>query len=70
MSIGRIVGVLILLAGLTLLALGYRGSHSAFEQLSYRFSGNFTEQTMWYLVTGVAAVAGGIFLLLFGKRVD
>lgn len=63
----RAIGLALLVAGLALLYFGWQSSQSVGDQLTEAFTGNFTDQTMWYLIGGAAAVAGGGFLLVFRK---
>lgn len=64
----RIAGLLIVLAGAVLLALGYRASTAPLEQVSEAFTGRFTDRTTWMFVAGGAAVLGGLFLSLLAQR--
>lgn len=68
MSIDRIAGVMSLLIGGVLLAFAVRASDAPMAQLSHLVSGQYTDQTMWLLSLGFAAVGGGIFLAVFGAR--
>jgi LPXTG-motif cell wall-anchored protein len=38
------------------------------EQVSNAITGRFTDQTMWYLILGIAAAVGGVLLFAFGRR--
>ena len=60
MSINRVIGAVILVIGLGLLISGYNASESAADQLSETFLGNYTDETVWYLIAGAAATVGGI----------
>lgn len=63
----RVVGVVLLVVGLILLYFGWQSSQSLGDQVVETFTGRFTEGTMWFLIAGAAAVAGGIFMTLFRK---
>ncbi|WP_291295084.1 DUF3185 family protein [Elioraea sp.] len=68
MSPARIAGALCVVAGIVLLALGYRASTAPLEQVSEAITGRFTDRTTWLFVLGGAAVLGGLFLALFVSR--
>jgi LPXTG-motif cell wall-anchored protein len=38
------------------------------EQVSEAITGRYTNQTMWYLILGIAAAVGGVLLVAFGRR--
>ena len=64
----RIIGLVLLVVGVTLLVFGYNASQSVTEQVVEGFTGHFTNQTMWYLIGGIAAIVGGAALSLWGGR--
>jgi hypothetical protein len=66
MGIVRILGLVLLAVGIVLLIFGYNASQSVSEKIVERFTGHFTNQTMWYLIGGVAAVVGGLGLSVWG----
>ncbi len=68
MSMIRIVGLVLLAVGVTLLVFGYNASQSVGERIVEGFTGRFTDQTMWYLIGGIAAIVGGAALTLWGGR--
>lgn len=68
MSLNRIVGGAILIAGLVLLGFAWHASDAPVEQVSESLTGSYTDQTMWYWVLGAAAAIGGGALVLFGRR--
>jgi drug/metabolite transporter (DMT)-like permease len=68
MSFGRILGVVALVVGVGLLVTGYNASESAVDQLSETFLGRYTDETVWYLIGGVAAALGGVLLLVMGGK--
>jgi hypothetical protein len=51
-----------------LLGFAYHASNAPLNQVSNAIPGRSTDQTMWYLIVGVAAAAGGVLLLAFGRR--
>ncbi len=64
----RIIGLVLLVVGVTLLIFGYNASQSVGEQIVEGFTGRFTKQTMAYLIGGIAAIVGGAALALWGGR--
>ncbi len=66
MNVTRIIGLILLAVGVTLLIFGYNASQSVGERIVEGFTGHFTNQTMWYLIGGVAAVVGGLGLSVWG----
>jgi hypothetical protein len=68
MSPQRILGAVLLVAGMILLIVGMNASHSAADQWSNFFTGHFTDATVWYIVGGIASAVGGLMLVMFGGR--
>lgn len=68
MSPQRILGVVLLVAGVILLIVGMNASHSVADQVSTTFTGRFTQGTTWYIVGGIALALLGLFTALFGGR--
>lgn len=68
MSYTVVFGLVLAIVGVVLLLFGWNQSQSLVDQVAETFTGRFTESTMWYIVLGVAALAGGIGLMLAGAR--
>jgi hypothetical protein len=68
MNSQRILGVVLLVAGVVLLILGMNASHSVADQVSNTFTGRFTQATTWYILGGGASALFGLLLVLFGSR--
>ncbi|MDZ7619915.1 MAG: DUF3185 family protein [Patescibacteria group bacterium] len=68
MSIQRIIGLVLLCVGVALLFFGYNASQSLGEQVVEGVTGHFTDQTMWYLIGGIASIVGGAALAFLGGR--
>ncbi len=66
MTQSRIVAVIALAIGAALLFFAWQGSAAPVDQVSEALTGRYTDATMWYLVGGIACVAGGVVLLLRG----
>jgi hypothetical protein len=64
----RIIGLVLLAVGVTLLIFGYNASQSVGEKVVEGITGRFTEQTMGYLIGGIAALVGGAALCIWGGR--
>jgi hypothetical protein len=62
----RVFGLVLLAIGIVLLIFGYNASQSVGERIVEGVTGHFTNQTMWYLIGGVAAVVGGLGLSIWG----
>lgn len=63
-----IFGGVLLVLGIVLLIVGMNSSHSVADQVSNTFSGRFTQDTMWYIIGGIAAGVLGLLMLMFGAR--
>ena len=68
MGSSRILGVVLLVAGLALLIVGINASHSMADTLSNTFTGKFTEKTTWYMLGGGAAALLGLLMVLMGRK--
>lgn len=63
----QVAGLVLLVVGVILLYFGWQSSQSPGDQLTEALTGRFTDETMWYIISGVAALAAGAFLTLFRK---
>jgi len=64
----RIIGLVLLAVGVTLLIFGYNASQSVGEQIVEGVTGRFTQQTMMYVIGGIAAIVGGAAMAFWGGR--
>jgi hypothetical protein len=64
----RIAGAVLLAVGLALLGFAWHASQAPLDQLTNTLTGRFSDQTMWYCVAGIAAVVGGVLMVLVGRR--
>lgn len=67
MGTPKILGIVLLVVGALLLFFGYQASQSMGEQLTETVTGRFSDETMWYIIGGVAALVAGAFLTFFKK---
>ena len=68
MNSKSIVGAVLLVLGVVLVIVGMNSSHSVADQVSNTFTGKFTQDTMWYIIGGLALGVFGLLMLLFGMR--
>lgn len=68
MTTRKILGIVLLVVGAVLLYFGAQATDAPLEQAREALTGDYSDQTMLYLVCGAAAFIGGLALLLTGKR--
>jgi hypothetical protein len=66
----RIIGIILIAAGIFLIIVGVAASKSFADQVSNFFTGHVTQTTLWYIIGGILAAAAGLVLLLgrFGRK--
>ena len=64
---GRILGMVAILVGAVFLILGIMATDKTGEKIKGEVTGHYTKKTVWYIVGGVALVAGGIGLYRMKK---
>lgn len=64
----KILGLVLLVVGAVLLYFGVQATDAPLEEARETLTGDYSDQTMLYLIGGAAAVAAGIALLLFGGK--
>ncbi len=62
MSISRVLGALLFIAGVVLIIVGVVESRSLLNGLSSFFVGRFTQHTLYYIFGGIASVVFGLIL--------
>jgi hypothetical protein len=67
MPVSRIVGIALAVAGVVFLIIGLNATDAPVERVSEAVTGKYTENTMWYIAGGLAAIVGGGFLALAGR---
>jgi len=68
MSGRSVIGIVLAAVGVVLLYFGITASDSLVDQASKTFTGRFTQQTMIYIILGVAALVGGGLTALSARR--
>ncbi len=68
MRTSGIIGIVLLIVGAVLLVFAWRAANAPVDQVVESLTGRFTEGTMLYIVGGIAAVVGGIFLIAMRPR--
>lgn len=63
MGTNRLVGFVLLVLGVVLLYFGWQASQSVADQVTESITGNFTDNTMWYLIGGAISLTAGAFLV-------
>lgn len=63
----KALGLAALAVGIVLLVFAYNASNAPADQLANTLTGRFTNQTMWYVLSGVIATVIGGFLVLSGR---
>lgn len=60
MKLYRILSIILIVIGVVLLGFGIAATQRTGEKVVGEVTGNFTNQTMWYIIGGVALIIGGI----------
>lgn len=67
----RVLGLVLMVVGLVILGFGLNSTQAVGEKVMENVTGRFTENTMWYIIGGLAlAVGGGVLALRGGRSVD
>jgi hypothetical protein len=64
----RVIGIVLLVVGAVLLYFGLQATDAPLEQVRESVTGDYSDQTMLYLIGGAAAAVGGLALLLVGGK--
>ncbi|MCC5810877.1 MAG: DUF3185 family protein [Ectothiorhodospiraceae bacterium] len=67
MSPVRLLGLVVLVVGVVLLFFGINATDSIGESINETLTGTYSDETMFYLIGGIAAIVGGGVLFLMGK---
>lgn len=68
MGTRKIIGIVLLVVGAILLYFGFQATDAPVEQAQEALTGDYSDQTMVYLLAGGAAAVGGLLLIAFGGR--
>lgn len=68
MPMRQIAGAALFAIGAVLLFAAYRASNAPLEQITDAVTGRYTDQTMFYLIGGVACAIAGALMLALGRR--
>jgi hypothetical protein len=68
MGTKKIAGIVLLVVGVVLLYFGLQATDAPLEQARETITGDYSDQTMIYLIGGAAAAVAGLLLVLFGGR--
>ncbi|MFW5799158.1 MAG: DUF3185 family protein [Planctomycetota bacterium] len=60
----------ILVAGVVLLVLGLNATDTFGEEVRQEFTGEYSDQTVWYIVGGSAGIVVGGGLAVFGGKLQ
>ncbi|KJS04592.1 MAG: membrane protein [Gammaproteobacteria bacterium BRH_c0] len=63
----KLLGIVLIVVGIFLLYFGWQASQSVGEQLTEAFTGRFTDDTVFFLIGGAAALVAGAFMAFFRK---
>jgi uncharacterized protein DUF3185 len=64
----KILGLVLLVVGAVLLYFGFQATDAPLEEARETLTGDYSDQTMMYLIGGAAAAVGGLALLAFGGK--
>lgn len=67
MNITSILGIVLLAIGIVLLGFGINSSQAVTEKVIEGVSGRYSENTMWYIIGGIALIIGGGALAFFNR---
>ena len=59
MNITKIFGLILLVIGVVLLGFGINSSQAVTEKVMEGVTGRYTDNTMWYILGGIALIIGG-----------
>lgn len=62
----RIIGFVLLAVGVVLLLFGFNASQSVGEQVVEGVTGRFTNETMMFIIGGVATLVAGAAMAIWG----
>jgi len=67
MKAGKLIGLVLIVAGGALLYIGINATESPLEALSQTLRGRYSDQTMFYLIGGGVSAVVGLAMLFKGR---
>ena len=64
----RMIGTLLVIAGIILFAIGMHDAHSFGERVSKFFNGRFTDAVVWEIVGGALIALAGVIIAIAPAR--
>jgi len=64
MNTKRLIGIALLVIGVILLVIGFNATEAPTEELTEAFTGQYSDQTMFYLIGGAVAAIIGLVMLV------
>lgn len=64
MTIERIIGLVMMVVGIVLLVFGINATDKFGEQVLDQFTGRYSNETMWYIIGGIALIVAGLGLIV------
>ncbi len=64
----RTLGIIALVVGIVLLGFGINSTQAVTEKVVEGVSGRYTDNTMWYILSGIAMIIGGGALFISNKE--
>ena len=64
----RIIGIVLLVVGAALLYFGFQATDAPVEEVRQKVTGDYSDQTMLYLIAGAAAAVAGLAMMLVGGK--
>jgi hypothetical protein len=68
MGTNKVIGIVLLVVGALLLYFGLNATDAPLEQARESLTGDYSDQTMLYLIGGAAAAIAGIAMVVRGAR--
>jgi hypothetical protein len=68
MGTKKVAGIVLIVVGAVLLYFGLQATDAPLEQARESLTGDYSDQTMLYLIGGAAAAVAGLAMLVIGKR--
>ena len=68
MGTNRIIGIVLLVLGAILLYFGLNATDAPLEKAHETITGDYSQQTMLYLIGGAVAAIAGVAMLFRGAR--